>query len=517
MAAKSGPLSDHWSSALSSGPIPISEQPFEMPFVPGELIVDKYEVIDLLGVGGVGFVVSANHIELGERVALKFLRPEMLIREEVVARFAQEALASVRIKNEHVARVFDVGTLPNGFPFIVMEYLEGRDLYDLVVSSGALPVKRAIDYVLQACEALADAHACGIVHRDIKPENLFLIERAGGMEQVKVLDFVISKVALTGSGLKSKVPFVRTMLPMGSPVYMSPEQIRASKDIDARTDIWSMGCVLHELLTGKPAFDAPSLTQLSATILEAHPPKVSELTSLVPPELDEIVSRCLEKLPENRYQNMAQLALALYPYGPRRARHSAERCCMLLKVAGATHAEFELPSIRPPSWDGQPSGAYVTTRTSPSGGLSHLLTDEASPLSQAKGRSWRRTTWLGIGAGLVASVVVIFAVYSNSAPSGSPRAVDSAPQHHDNLPARQVNAPPTAARSQAETTPNTPKPLATSPPSTTVSSGTVSAQPTVARTAKPNNRRARTTERSTERSAGSKAPASANADPDPGF
>ena len=272
MATKAETQDGKWSVAATSGLMPRVEEAFEMPFSPGEIIAGKYEVIDLVGVGGVGFVVAANHVELGERIALKFLRPEMLVRPDVVARFAQEALASVRIKNEHVARVFDVGTLPNGCPFIVMEYLEGRDLYDVVVHDGPQAVRRAVDYVLQACEALADAHACGIVHRDIKPENLFLIQRSEGMELVKVLDFGISKVALTGSAFGSKVPLVRTMLPMGSPVYMSPEQIRASKDIDFRTDIWSMGCVLHELLTGRPTFDAPSLTQLSATILEEHPP-----------------------------------------------------------------------------------------------------------------------------------------------------------------------------------------------------------------------------------------------------
>jgi serine/threonine-protein kinase len=361
MASKAETQGEKWSvAAATSGLVPISDQSFQMPFVPGEIIAAKYEVTELIGVGGVGFVVAAKHVELGEKVALKFLRPEMLVRLDVVARFAQEALAAVRIKNEHVARVFDVGTLPNGCPFIVMEYLEGRDLYDVIVNDGPQPIKRAVDYVLQACEALADAHSRGIVHRDIKPENLFLIQRSEGIELVKVLDFGISKVALTGSAFQSKVPLVRTMLPMGSPVYMSPEQIRASKDIDVRTDIWSMGCVLHELVTGRPAFDAPSLTQLSATILEEQPPKVSDIVADLPPEIDSIVARCLQKQPELRYQNMAELAMALYPFGPRRSRLSAERCCMLLKVEGATYDEFELPSIRPPGAENAPSGAYAT-------------------------------------------------------------------------------------------------------------------------------------------------------------
>jgi serine/threonine-protein kinase len=490
-----------------------------MPFVPGELIAGKYEVIDLLGVGGVGFVVSANHVELGEKVALKFLRPEMLVRQEVVARFAQEALASVRIKNEHVARVFDVGTLPNGFPFIVMEYLEGRDLYDLVVSNGAQPVKRAVDYVLQACEALADAHACGIVHRDIKPENLFLIQRAGGIEQVKVLDFGISKVALTGSALKSKVPFVRTMLPMGSPVYMSPEQIRASKNIDARTDIWSMGCVLHELLTGKAAFDAPSLTQLTATILEEQPPKVSDLTALVPPELDAIVSRCLEKLPENRYQNMAQLALALYPYGPRRARHSAERCCMLLKVDGASHAEFELPSIRPPSWDGLPSGAYVTTKTSPSGSFVSTPEIVDFPDFRKKSKTRRVATWLGIAGGLVATIAVSFGVFSGANESTLPSAVGSVALSAKSIPATpalRTAGPPASTTGSPHASAAT-QPSPTNSSAALVSSGRVEGLTPVVRTPQSVYQRAKTPDKANVKGAGARIISPANADPDPGF
>jgi serine/threonine-protein kinase len=169
-------------------------------------------------------------------------------------------------------------------------------------------------------------------------------------------------LALTGSVLKSKVPLVRTMLPMGSPVYMSPEQIRASKNIDERTDIWSIGCVLYELLTGKAAFDAPSLTQLSASILEQEPAPIGQTHPEVPAELEAVVARCIEKDPNNRYQHIAELAMALYPFGPRRSRIYAERCCRLLKVPGTTHAEFELPSVRPPSWDGLASGSFPATQ-----------------------------------------------------------------------------------------------------------------------------------------------------------
>lgn len=454
MATKAETKGEFWSiaAAASSGRVPISEGPFEMPFVPGQIIAGKYDVIELLGVGGVGFVVAAHHNELGDKVALKFLRPEMLVREDIVARFAQEALAAARIKNEHVVRVFDVGTLPNGHPYIVMEFLDGRDLASVVQQDGPQPVKRAVDFVLQACEALAEAHAAGIVHRDVKPENLFLIQRSGGIELIKVLDFGISKVALTGSAFTSRIPMVRTVMPMGSPVYMSPEQIRASKNIDFRTDIWSMGCVLHELLTGKPAFDAPSLTQLSATILEEHPPKISEMRPVVPRELDAIVQRCLEKAPEKRFQSMAELAIALYPFGPRRSRLSAERCCKLLSVEGTNYAEFELPSVRPPGSEYLPSGAYPMVHnplhisvTGPD-----LMSTRHSPLAAKQPR--RKAL---VGAIAVVSVTVLanawFYLNSKHAPANAAATSASAsnvaaaeaskPQPDPTEPGRAATAP----------------------------------------------------------------------------
>jgi serine/threonine protein kinase len=310
-----------------------------------------------------GFVVSALHVELRELVALKFLHAEALANPEIVARFATEARASVRIKSEHVARVFDVGTLPSGEPFMVMEHLKGKDLYEKLHDEGPFSIKVAVEYVIQVCEALAAAHSVGVVHRDIKPENLFLTQPAQGMNVVKVLDFGISKVALTGSAFDTGLPLVRTMMPMGSPVYMSPEQIRGSEDIDCRTDIWSLGCVLYELLTGVAAFDAPSLTQLSATILEKDPVPMRDLSPEIPVEIEAVVLKCLEKDAGRRFQNVAEFAIALYRFGPRRARLSAERCALLLKGPSGA-AEFELPSLLPPSLDGGHDGR-ATNPTNP--------------------------------------------------------------------------------------------------------------------------------------------------------
>ncbi|HEX9297629.1 MAG TPA: serine/threonine-protein kinase [Polyangiaceae bacterium] len=335
-----------------------------MPFEAGEILGGKYEVIELIGVGCIGFVISARRCALGDEVALKFLRPEYLAHQDLVARFAREARVAVRIKSEHVARVLDVGSLRNGAPFIVMERLEGRDLGELI-ELGPLPVPMAIEYVLQACEALATAHAAGVVHRDIKPENLFLTRLVNGTEVVKVLDFGISKLALTGSTLDSRMPLVRTTTALGSPVYMSPEQIRASQNIDARSDIWALGGLLYELLVGSVAFDAPSLVQICALILESNPVPLRTIDPTVPAELEGVVNRCLEKEPRARFQSVAELAIALRPFAPDRAHGLVERCCYVLKEDDRLHLEAEPSDFPSPSSTGPAGGLAVSIRPSP--------------------------------------------------------------------------------------------------------------------------------------------------------
>src|SRR5580693_7216018 len=168
---------------------------------------------------------------------------------EYVARFEREARTAVKIKSEHVARVIDVGQLESGSPYMVMEYLEGEDLQGWLEKQGRLPIERAVDFLLQACEAIAEAHAMGIVHRDLKPANLFCIRRPDGTLSIKVLDFGISKAAGASMGMTS------TQAVMGSPLYMSPEQMGSSKGVDARSDIWALGVILFELVTGRVPFD----------------------------------------------------------------------------------------------------------------------------------------------------------------------------------------------------------------------------------------------------------------------
>jgi eukaryotic-like serine/threonine-protein kinase len=333
---------------VPSSPQPSSQGQFTMPFAPGQIINGKYEVVELIGVGGLGFVVAANHVELGEKVALKFLRPEAMSNAEAVSRFSREARASAKLRSEHVARVFDVGTLPDGSPFIVMEYLEGIDLGVLLHERGALPISLAVEYVLQTCEALATAHASGVVHRDIKPDNLFLNRRAQDLHVIKVLDFGISKVSLARSSPAARHPLVETTMAMGSPIYMSPEQIRAAKDIDARTDIWSLGCVLYELLTNRLAFDASSITEVTAFILERETPSLRSARPDIPEPLELVIQRCLAKTPAQRFQNVGELAIALAPFAPPRARVLIERCCSILQGAGMTRAGLDQYRSPPP-------------------------------------------------------------------------------------------------------------------------------------------------------------------------
>ena len=437
---------------------PVSEpQPLTLPFSPGDVIAEKYEVVGVLGSGGVAYVISALHLELGEMVALKFLRPESLEHEDVVARFASEARAVARIKSEHVAHVFDVGTLPDGAPFIVMEYLEGKDLADVLAERRKLPIKVAVDYVLQACEALACAHAAGIVHRDIKPENLFLTQQTGSVERVKVLDFGISKSAMAGMEAPGK-RFAHTMLPMGTPGYMSPEQIRACGTVDARTDIWALGCVLFELVTGLSAFTGPTLLQLGAAILERDPVPLRQVVADAPPELEALIAKCLEKDPARRFQDVAELAAVLYPFGPRRSRISAERCHQILKGQHGVVIEFN--SVPPPS----PEGASLPPVSStgpmvnpvqvsvPALDARRVSTPASVSIDEAPLQKQRNPRTLVIALG--ASALFGIALALGMALRGSaPTAAATAPVAAPTVPAPAVALPSTPAKLAAVAAP----------------------------------------------------------------
>jgi hypothetical protein len=307
------------------------------------LLAGKYRIERVLGQGGMGVVVAAVHVALDERVAIKLLLPEALGNAEVVARFQREARAAVRIKSEHVARVLDVGTVDPaaatlqpafgvpfvpGAPFMVMEYLEGQDLAAVLRATGPLPVSDAVAFVAQAIEAIAEAHALGIVHRDIKPSNLFLARRPDGTPLVKVLDFGISKAAIPGSMDAAAVTTTSAVL--GSPMYMAPEQMISSREVDARTDVWSLGVVLYQLLTGRGPFNGTTMTELCARILQEPHAPIRASRADVPPEIEAVVARCLEKDRTHRFASVADLAEAIAPFGGQSAALAAERARRLL-------------------------------------------------------------------------------------------------------------------------------------------------------------------------------------------
>jgi eukaryotic-like serine/threonine-protein kinase len=309
----------------------------------GQLIAGKYRVEKVLGRGGMGVVMLALHEQLNQRVALKFLTDDAYQQPEAVTRFLREARAAVQIQSEHVARVMDVGTLDSGAPYMVMEYLRGFDLKEVSTRRGPLPVSEAVDFVLQACDAVAEAHSLGIVHRDLKPSNLFLTERPDGTPLVKVLDFGISK-ALYGTrvGETSQHQMTSSAAIMGSPQYMSPEQIRSSKNVDARADVWALGTILHELIAGTPAYVADTVPGLLAMIVADSPPPLTASRPDAPYEIEAAILRCLEKDRARRFANVFELARAIERFASPESRP-------LVRRIGRVLGESEPPSRDPAS------------------------------------------------------------------------------------------------------------------------------------------------------------------------
>jgi serine/threonine-protein kinase len=315
-----------------------------LPF-PGDVLAGKYRIEGLVGRGGMGAVFAATDLVLGRRVAVKMLLAEGLDRPGALPRFFNEARAAAQIDSEHAVRVLDVGAAEDGLPFIVLEYLEGVDLAHLARQRWLDPVE-AVDYVLQALDALGQAHARGIVHRDLKPANLFLVRRAdggGGRGQIKVLDFGISKV--------TAAPFAQAGITastaiLGSPAYMSPEQLRSAKRVDARSDIWSVGVILYELLAGRMPFVGEEIGAIFAAILEQTPEPVRSHQPSVAAGLDAVVMRCLARDPSQRFQSVSALATALVPFASPAAAAAAAPMLATLDTASWAPASAPLPPAR---------------------------------------------------------------------------------------------------------------------------------------------------------------------------
>jgi eukaryotic-like serine/threonine-protein kinase len=302
----------------------------------GTVLLGKLRVEQVLGEGGMGVVCRAHHLHLDQPVAIKFLLPQMVENPAVVQRFLREAQAAVKLRGEHVARVIDVGRLDDGCPYMVMEYLEGADLGQILKHYGAQSPQIAADLMLQACEGIAEAHALGIIHRDVKPSNFFITRRPDGTPLLKILDFGISS-APTGADSE----LTRTQSVIGTPAYMAPEQMRSARAADSRSDVWSMGVVLYQTLSGRRPFESEAYSELCLKV-GMDPPTPLDVD--IPDDYTETVMRCLEKNPDKRFQNVGELAWGLVPFAtePALARGSAERASRILGVAGGRASGPEL-------------------------------------------------------------------------------------------------------------------------------------------------------------------------------
>jgi serine/threonine-protein kinase len=420
-----------------------------VPVAVGEVIAGKYRIERVIGSGGMGMVVAAWHVQLDQLVAVKLLHTETAGSGDATERFRREARAAARIRSEHVARVIDVGIWTGGIPYIVMEYLEGNDLAAELAMRGPIPPEECAEYVMQAIEALAEAHAVGIVHRDLKPGNLFLARRADGTRLIKVLDFGISK----HTAAAGEAALTRTSSLIGSPLYMSPEQMRSARTVDARADIWSLGAIMFELLTGQPPFGGETVIEACTAILNDELPSMTALNPAIPPYLESIVRRCLEKERSQRYPSVGDLATELAGFSPSSRVH-AERALRVLGTGGSRQSgqipvSFQggvaTPSGSNPIANPTPSNLAVTPGGTPApvAGPPTRASWEATG-SRPKTRRWP------IVVMVVAVVAVIAAVgyrefmpraATSSAPPEAPSGAVGTPDPPKTEPVPAVEAP----------------------------------------------------------------------------
>ena len=396
-----------------------------LPVRPGDVVAEKYLVIRVLAAGGMGVVVAARHRQLHRVVAIKFLREGMSAREGVVARFEREGRVIAGLTGEHVAKVFDFGRLASGEPFIVMELLEGETLGDRMRRLGRLPVVDAVDFVLQACDGLAEAHAAGIIHRDLKPQNLFIARRLDETESIKLIDFGISKARESIATLTHDSDVI------GTPAYMAPEQFEAPGSVDERADVWSLGAVLYEALCGKLPFPGDGVLQIVSSVLKTNAKSLADYGLDVPSELAAIVHRCLAKDQADRFAGVLDLARALAPFGsaePIARVGRMERLAKLRRTSAETSlslADVPEPSISTRNADLDTS---VETSVASVQGARVSSRARAAPASIV---SRRRLLGLGLAAGASAGVALAASTWTRRRSDPPAEAVPLVPKPRD--------------------------------------------------------------------------------------
>lgn len=311
---------------------------FMEAIAPGDVIAGKYRIEREIGRGGMGIVFAALHVDLDQLVAVKILHEYAAYDQAAIARLLREARAAAKISSNHVVRVMDVGALSEGGAYITMELLDGQDLADILREQGPLPVNDAVDYMIEACDAVAAAHAAGIVHRDLKPANLFVSRMPDGTPTIKVLDFGVSKIVPKSGEVPASGDLTQTGQIFGSPNYMSPEQLRSATDVDGRTDIWALGVVFYELVSGKLPFAGKSMADVLASVVRDTPPLLSTVCPEVTPELAQVIARCLEKETSARYADVVEFANALAPFA------SPEKQALVTRIKRAVSARATAPS-----------------------------------------------------------------------------------------------------------------------------------------------------------------------------
>ena len=410
-------MTTNTASQLGAGDNPVA------PVRVGEVVAEKYLIEETLGVGGMGVVVAARDQLLDRRVAIKFLLPRLAGSETAVQRFTREARAATRVTSEHVVRLLEIGKLPSGTPFFVMEYLDGCDLRALLRERGALSPSLAVDYVLQALQAVAEGHVKGIVHRDIKPGNLFLSSRADGTPLIKVLDFGIAKTLDSDSAESTSLTSSEDVR-LGSPAYMPPEQLQNPRDVDKRSDIWSLGATLYELLCGRPPFEGPGYLELASRILSQPPIALADQVAppTLPSGLEGILRKCLEKDRHARYADAAELAVALAPFG------SDDALVSLGRITGMSNSSSSIPALtRSVPLDANVRAATVEVPTGPTLSPDERRTSniggvESTPPPRP-GRSWL----IVAAASLLIVAVFVFRGPADVAPHGNYAAAPTGP------------------------------------------------------------------------------------------